>query len=187
MNLNLYKDWRITMTKIFALLTAVFVSAIIINSCDNNPVKVTAEKIDIATLSKTPGYTWYEDQFKLYQPNQVQINEIVQKFNPAIDKFCIYVKPSCSCAGTLQQFPAFMKILVSANVPDSCYEIYSMSSSSNDHPYMSMYKVNEIPSFFLLKSASPVYSISDTLTFLKSNSETSAVTLEELVSKSLNK
>jgi hypothetical protein len=174
------------MTKIYFLLIAVLVSAIIINSCDNNPVQVTAEKIDIATLSKTPGYTWYDDQFKQYQPNQEKLNEIVQKFNPVADKFIIYVKPSCSCAGTLQQFPAFMKILISSNIPDSCYSVYAMSSASNIHPYLNMYKVNEIPSFFLIKNGTPVYSVSDTLTKLTSNSETSTVTLEELISASLN-
>jgi hypothetical protein len=165
----------------------VFAAAIIINSCDNSPVQVTAEKIDIATLSKTPGYTWYDDQFKQYQPKQEKLNEIIQKFKPSVDKFIIYVKPSCSCAGTLQQFPAFMKILISSNIPDSCYSVYAMNSASNIHPYSSMYKVNEIPSFFLLKNGAPVYSVSDTLTKLTVNNETSTITLEELISASLNK
>ena len=157
------------MTKIYALLIAFFVLALVINSCDNNPVNATAEKIDIPTLSKTPGYTWYDDQFNIYQPNQDKIKEIVQKFNPAVDKFVLYVKPSCSCVGTQQQFPAFMKILISSNVPDSCYSVYAMNNAANLHPYMNVYKVNEVPSFFLMKNGIPVYSVSDTLTKLTGN------------------
>ncbi len=154
-------------------------------SCESNPVASEADIMDIVVLSKTPGYQWYDIEVENYQPDSNIVNQIKDKFDPALDSFVLYVKPSCSCPGTQQQFPAIMKVFNSAGIPSTNYKIYSMSSEMTKHPFESIFKVNELPSFFLMRSSNAIYSISDTF-YLRQTTGNSK-SLENFVLEALNK
>ncbi len=154
-------------------------------SCESNPVAPQAELMDLNELAKTPGFQWFDLEIDKYQPEQSIIPQLQSKFNSSTDSLIIFVKPSCSCPGTQQYFPALIKTLREANIPLSNYKVYSMNSTNNRHPYENIFKVNQLPTFFLKNGDKAVYSISDTFYLAQANHQN--YKLEELLLKALEK
>lgn len=171
------------MKTLLQILFLGFVSFII--SCESNPVASEAELMNLTELSKTPGFQWFDLEIDKYNPDTSSINLIKQEFNPAEYNIVMYVKPSCSCPGTQQQFPALIKTLRQAGISELSYKVYSMNSEAALHPYDSIFKVNELPTFILFKDNKPVYSIGDTFYIGQRTGKT--YKLEELLAKGLQK
>ena len=145
------------------LLQIIFLGFVyLLISCESNPVSSEAELMDLAVLSKTPGFQWFDLEIDKYQPDTALVNQIKTTYNPSVYSLVLYVKPSCSCPGTQQQFPAFIKTLREAGISETNYKVYSMNSEAAIHPFDSIFKVNELPTFILLKNNRPIYSIGDT-------------------------
>ena len=64
------------MKTLLQILFLGFVAFII--SCESNPVASEAELMDLAELSKTPGFQWFDLEIDKYQPDTVFINQIKQ-------------------------------------------------------------------------------------------------------------
>ncbi|HRP02566.1 MAG TPA: hypothetical protein PLE30_07965 [Candidatus Kapabacteria bacterium] len=171
------------MKKISAFILLCFIYLLI--SCESNPVNSNAELMDIAVLSKTPGYQWFDLEIEKYQPDANVITQLQSAFTNPNDSIIIFVKPSCSCPGTQQYFPALIKTLREANIPLANYKVYSMNSKTANHPYENIFKVNELPTFFLKNGNNAVYSISDT--FYLSQEKKLNYKLEELLLQAIQK
>lgn len=171
------------MKTLLQILFLGFVSFII--SCESNPVASEAELMDLVELSKTPGFQWFDLEIDKYQPDSNLINQIKQEFKASTFNLVMYVKPSCSCPGTQQQFPALIKTLRESGISEANYKVYSMNSEAALHPYDSIFKVNELPTFILFKDNKPVYSIGDTFYIGQRTGKT--YKLEELLLKGLQK
>lgn len=173
------------MKKISLLLVAV--AFIALSACSENSVSPTdAELTTVSKLEATPGFGWLTDELNNYQPNQDYIDQIRNSFQPSTQKFLIFVKPSCSCVGTHQQFPAFVKTMMAAGIPDSCYQIYAMTALSSVHPYQNMINLKQIPSFILMNNQQAVYSVEDTITTRSGMVPVENNTVEAVVAESLS-
>ncbi len=160
---------------VYLLMLAIFS---IISSCTDNPV-IDAQTMDAEELKNLPGFSWYEFEVNSYNPLDTCITAVKSKFNPNTDKFIVYVKPSCACTGTYKQFPAFMKTMSEIGIPKENYTVYSMSSTYNNYPEKSQFKIMELPTFMLLRNNQPVYSISDT--FNLRDKATDSLRLEQVL------
>lgn len=176
------------MKKFFLPLLLLSIFAFI--SCDNTPEEPVAFELNAADIPQTPGFGWF---YAVYDTTQVDTNlvsQIKDNFDPAVHRFYLYIKPSCSCPGTHVLFPKYYKILKFAGVPDSSMEIYSMSSDKSRHKYEQYLIVNAVPSFYVVKNGTPIYSVLDTLDineYLNRNGLNLPTTLEELTLLGLKK
>lgn len=141
----------------------IFIVSFIIWGCEDTSTQYTAKLLDLESIIKTPGYSWFDVEYKAYTPNTNLINEIKSSFDPQIHMFYIFLKPACSCPGTHKLFPAFMKSADLVGIPKSNMEIYSMRSNRDNYPYSDLFKLNELPAFIVLKNGVPVYSITDSI------------------------
>lgn len=149
------------MKKYYVSLLFIVIISVLSSCTDNNPV-IDAQIMDADELKYLPGFSWYESEVNTYNPLDTCITAVQSKFNPDTDKFIVYVKPSCACTGTYKQFPAFMKIMSEIGIPKENFKVYSMTSTFNNYPEMSEFKIRELPTFMLLRNNQPVYSIADT-------------------------
>lgn len=148
--------------KRIAILLALIIFA---TSCDDSTVQEDAVLMTVEELAVTPGYTWFNTEYELYQPDQTVIDQIKELYSIDDHDFLIFVQPSCSCPGTHRLFPKFVKSMNISGIDESEYKIYSMSSTSTHTPYDTMLTINRLPAFFVLKNGQPIYSIIDTIDY----------------------
>ncbi len=141
----------------------IIIASAIFWGCEDTSTQHTAKLMDIGNLIKSPGYSWFDIEYKAYTPNPVMINEIKSSFDPQIHKFYVFLKPACSCPGTHKLFPAFIKSADLVGIPGASMEIYSMRSNRDNYPYSNVFKLNELPAFIVLKNGVPIYSITDSI------------------------
>lgn len=150
----------------YKLLMCIFIS-VLLSSCDTANTERDAALLTIEKLRFTPGYEWYDVEFQNYTPNQATISQIKTILSNKDFNYYIFVNPSCACTGTQKQFPAIMKVLIESGVQENKFEIYSMLKTTNNHPYKNKLKINELPSFFIVKDSIPISSVLDTLAIRK--------------------
>jgi hypothetical protein len=61
----------------------------------------------------------------------------------------------------------FIKVLNLCGITDSSYKIFTMNQTSNKQPYSKYITVNILPSGFVMKDSTVVYSAFDTLNYYK--------------------
>lgn len=143
------------------IILAVVLSIFIFTSCDD-PASPPASLITIEQLKQDPGYQWFNDAYYKYQANDSLVQLIEEKFKSTKDSFVVYVKPSCSCSGTLNEFPALIKIFDAAGVNSTQYKLFSMTSDNAQHPYQDIFKINMTPALLTIRNGSTHYSVLDT-------------------------
>lgn len=138
--------------------------ATFLNSCQED-YNYTAEKKTLNQIMDAPGFVTFKVDFDSYKPDTSIISEIKKLYNPALHKLLLFVSPSCyTCNIDQKSFALFSKVIVSANIADSLYEIYSMRSVQDEFPYENLITdLNSLPSFYLLKNSVPVHSIYDSI------------------------
>ncbi len=109
----------------------------------------TAERLTLEQLRTTPGFAWFDAEFRAYQPDTALLAQIQAAYVPGEHRFYIYVKPSCSCVGTQKLFPRFLRVLSDAGVRAEDYEIYAMHGTGDKHPHQSWLHIERLPSFFI--------------------------------------
>jgi hypothetical protein len=141
-----------------------------------------AVKVTKSELKNEIGYTWFWGYYNLYEPKDSIMNLIPNYFIPDSEKFVVFIEPSCTCRPTNESPADLIKVLDSANITESKYEIYSMSSKNSKHPYLGMMKIETLPAAFLFKNGKPVYSVLDSLKYWvdRDNSKVEKIVLESL-------
>lgn len=164
---------KFSMNISFLLLAFLFFS---LSSCENNVITPEARLTQLSDLEVQPGFAWYKDNKAKYNPDPTIVQQIKDaKFN---GKVYVFVKPTCSCIGTQQQFPSLMKVLEESNIgPEKC-EIYFMSGENDKHPYEGKMHIKDLPSFFV-ENNGVYFSIIDTLN--SKNSSNNSVSIEEVL------
>lgn len=128
------------------------VCAVLAVSCSESTApEYKAEKMSIAQLNQTLGYEWFKAEVAVYTPDTAKIRTISEAYDPATDSFYLYVNPSCSCTGTQKLFPHTVRVLQEAGVTEQQMEIYSMRSTSDEHPHMSLMQVHRLPTIFVVR------------------------------------
>lgn len=175
------------MSKNYKLILPLILAAIIgISACSNDTGPRNAQFLTLSELRVTPGFEWFDQEYNNYQPDTNIINQIKAKLlTGGNDEFILYVNPSCACTGTQKQFPASIKILHESGIDEPRFKIYSMYSEGDNHPDMTRFRVNDLPTFFNRRDSIPVYSIMDSLTFYSINQPQNDWTIEEFVFRAL--
>jgi len=157
-----------------------------LTSCENGTTQSSDGVLTtVADLKKEPAFGWFIDEVNSYAPDTNNVKEINSNFNPATDKFVLFVKTTCSCVGTTKQFPSFIKSLQSAGVPESGMEIYKMTNTTDKNPYTDKLKLNDLPRFFLIRNGIVKYSIIDSLEYKSARNPSNVPTIESLIGESL--
>jgi hypothetical protein len=165
---------------LFAILT------IVLASCSNTEEPANTELMTIEKIEATPGYSWFKPRYDDFKPDSLMLLKIKAAYNINTDIFILYAKPSCSCEDAMKIFPNIVKTLDSAGVPPSNILIYSMQNANSPQPWQSKLKVNSIPAAYLLRDSMPVYSIIDTINYLKKNDPNDLTSIETLILKALS-
>ncbi len=168
----------------FIAVIALFIG---LAACSDSPTIPNALNYEINKLSDIPGYSWFNDEYNDYSPNPALIQSIRESYNASTHKFVFFTRPSCTCPGEHLSFPQVYKILQLAGIPDAAMEFYSMSSIRSKHIYDSGLTINSLPSFFVFKSGSPIYSLSDTLNKSVTLGLSYPIKYEEVLIEALNK
>ncbi len=124
-----------------------------------------AYKMTIEEVKQSEGYYWFDDVYQEYNPIDSLLPKIQQAFNQDEHKIIIFVAPSCDCGSDYKKFPSLIKIFDEAGISEQNYEIYSVGENYSDysHPYQDLIHLQRLPSFVILRNASPIYSINDTI------------------------
>lgn len=146
------------------LFAAIFFVAALAYQCTEN---VSGDENAILSTEKSivtiPGYEWYNSIKDLYHPDTTTIKLIKQEFDPQRHRFIVFSKPACSCDEKQRLFAHGMKVLDTAGVDSSHFELFSVKSNKTNHPYMNLFTLNFVPSMILLVDGIPVYSIIDSV------------------------
>ena len=162
-----------------------FFAIIILISCVETPDD-NAQKMKLEDIRNSPSYFGFNNIYNDYIPIDTIIHDIKKNFDISKHKILIFTSPSCyTCNRIDSLFPYFAKVLVSSEIPETNFEIYSMPSTKAEHPYKSTISISFLPTFVVMKENHPYYSITDTLRYLKENYPDIKYSLEYLLVESL--
>jgi hypothetical protein len=135
-----------------------------------------------------PGYQWFKQTYLDYTPNDSIINLIKTTFDATKDTIIIFGKPACSCGDlAAESFAQLIKVCDVAAIPESNYKIFSMSSVSSSHPYKARFELNQLPSYIIITSGVPVYSIYDTIFVEKTKEKPNVKSMEAYLLSAIEK
>ncbi|MEI6091469.1 MAG: hypothetical protein WCR42_13525 [bacterium] len=139
---------------------------------DNTPGPAEEMSKEKLLTTPLPGYQWFYSTYTNYTPNDSIMNLIKSTFDLTKDTIIIFSKPACSCGDIeAESFAQLVKIFDVAGIPESNYKIYSMSSIKSSHPYSKRFELNQLPTYIVTSSGTPVYSIYDTIFVEEAKSE----------------
>lgn len=148
--------------KIYRVLLSLFcVAALGFSGCSTAPEDTDATVIPVSELSTSIGYSWFQAETTVYKQtvDTAKVRQIAAAFQANQQKMYVFVHPTCTCTGTQKTFPHTIEVLKLAGVPDSMIVIYSMQSSATKHPMMDRFTLGGLPSFFITKGTSTVYTM----------------------------
>ncbi|GBD06977.1 hypothetical protein HRbin21_00786 [bacterium HR21] len=128
--------------------------AFLLGACvQSTQPEYTAERLTLEQLRTTPGFAWFDAEFRAYQPDTALVAQIRSAYVPGQHHFYVYVKPTCSCVGTQKLFPHFLRILAEAGVREEDCEIYAMHGTGDKHPHQNRFRIERLPSFYITSGA----------------------------------
>jgi thioredoxin-related protein len=164
---------------IFALCILILFSA-----CEKNDPENVARKATLEEIKQNPDFAfWFIPAYNDFNISQSLVQEIKNNFDTEKHSFLIYAEPSCLCGTDYLKFPAFIKVLDSAGISNDFYQIFVVQNEETRHPHSDMFRLQNIPTFIILKEGKFIYSVSDTL--LKYNFRTEPNKLEEILLEGL--
>lgn len=111
-----------------------------------------ARQLTIEQAVVEPGFTWLQPTMDTYTPNPESVKQIADMYNADPNRSVIvYVNPGCSCVGSRKYVPHTLKTLQAAGIPSKKITIFTMRTASGRHPNSDKYKLEGLPSVYLLK------------------------------------
>jgi hypothetical protein len=155
--------------------------------CEEETVEPDAIPMTIEEVADTPGYLWVWDVLTTYKGDTVLKPQIGQLLDTNRDKFLVFTRAACSCPTEKREFAYIVKILRDLKYPESKYELFAMTARSNNHPYMNMFTLNDLPAIIYMRNGVPYYSLLDTMKYNVSKLIKYPVFIEELMMEALKK
>ncbi len=170
--------------KLFNVLATVFsvIILVLLSSCaETTTVAGEAELVSESEIMTTPGFEeWYQTDLDAYSPDPAVINDIKTVFDSDKHKFILFASSCGTCVGDQSDFALMMKIIHEADIPASDYQLYSIAKATYKHPYELRFALNFLPSCFILKDEEAVYSVADTMIYMKYKYPDGVPTYEQL-------
>lgn len=136
-------------TTIRSLIMIIFGITMLASCTTNTEPSGSATLLPLSEISNNAGYSWFEAEKAIYQPDDSKIREISDSYKNKNQKIYFFVNPSCSCDGTKKHFPHAIRILKDAGIPDDKIVIYSMKSHTDNHPLMDRFQLRGLPTIFI--------------------------------------
>ena len=159
-----------------------FCVLIIVSACTEEAENI-AQVATLEEVKQHPAFFWFMDAYSKFDVSQPLVQDIKRAFVPAKHSFLIYAEANCLCGSDYLKFPAFIKVLDSADISSDYYQIFIVQDANAQHPYSNIFKLNKTPTFIILKEGAFIYSVSDTLlryNFLSEPNKLEALLLEGL-------
>lgn len=135
-----------------SLVAIALVMLLVLTSCETTTPEYSAQRLSVQELNTSPGYAWFPTEVNLYAPNAPMVDAVRTAFDPSTQKVAIFVKPGCSCRGTMKLFPQVMKTLISAEVDMSKVEVWSMRGTTDKHPYQPTITITDLPAVYVFRN-----------------------------------
>jgi len=117
-----------------------------------------ARQLTIEQAVVEPGFTWLQPTMDTYTPNPESVKQIADLYNADPNRSVIvYVNPGCSCVGSRKYVPHTLKTLQAAGIPSQKITVFTMRTASGRHPNSDKYKLEGLPSVYLLKGSTTTF------------------------------
>ena len=175
--------------KFATLFLSFLLCIILIYSCDDGESPPSdAVLISYDQMKTTVGYDWVEAKMDEYNPKEGVISEIKQVYNPEKHSFVIFSKPSCSCDESSIPIAYFLKIIFSAEIPESKYSLYTMQSVKSNHPFTDKITLSALPDMYVITDSVWSVSFRKKMTdYIAGHPNEDTVTYEQLILDELKK
>ena len=144
---------------------------LVLTSCETTTPEFSAQQLSVQELNTSPGYAWFPTEVNLYAPSSPMVNAVRTAFDPSTQKVAIFVKPGCSCRGTMRLFPQIMKTLISAGVDMAKVEVWSMRGNTDKHPYQPTITITDLPAVYVFRNGVVVAEVHD-INYTDTNADT---------------
>ena len=147
------------------ILFVLFLLIITSGCVDVKEVENVAKEATLEEIIQNPDFFWFMTYYNNFKVSQATVEEIKAAFVPAKHSFLIYVEPDCFCESDYDymKFPAFIKILDSAEISSDYYQIFIVKNTYAKHPYSHIFTLSNLPTFIILKDGEFIFSVSDAL------------------------
>ncbi|MBI5325411.1 MAG: hypothetical protein HZB41_09105 [Ignavibacteriae bacterium] len=167
------------------LFTFLFIFLIITSCSENVSYNEDAIKLTVKEITSTQLNKWFENEMNDYNPDTNVVNEIKNNFDTNRHKIYLYANFACGCTDQQTDIAHLCKVFSKCNIPESSFEIYSMSNKNSKHPYKNKFTINYMPECIVMKDTTAVYFVIDTMRYLYSIG--SSETIEKLLLNGLKK
>jgi len=140
-----------------------FLILIVFSACEKNEAENIAKKTTVEEIKQNPAFFDFMDGYNSFNISPPLVQEIKNEFIPDKHSFLIYAEPNCFCGSDYLKFPAFIKVLDSADISSDYYQIFIVKNADAKHPYSNIFQLNNTPALIILKEGNFIYSVSDTL------------------------
>jgi thiol-disulfide isomerase/thioredoxin len=137
----------------FYLKIWVVLSVIIFSSCSiinkNNKSRMILNGITTqAILTGNINFSWFDEEYKNYVPNQ----EIINSLKPLKNEIKVLVIAGSWCGDTQRELPRFFKMINSIGVPNNQIEMIMVDENKKTAAFnISVIQVSNIPTFIFFK------------------------------------
>jgi len=101
-----------------------------------------------ADLTGNKNFTWFDDEYKNYTPNQLVINSI----KPLKTEIKVLIVAGSWCGDTQRELPRFFKITNEIGVPNNNIEMIMVDENKKTAAFnISVIQVTNIPTFIFFK------------------------------------
>ena len=131
----------------------VVLSVIIFSSCSiinkNNKSRMILNGITTqAILTGNINFSWFDEEYKNYVPNQ----EIINSLKPLKNEIKVLVIAGSWCGDTQRELPRFFKMINSIGVPNKQIEMIMVDENKKTAAFnISVIQVSNIPTFIFFK------------------------------------
>ena len=134
--------------KIWVVLSVIIFSSCSIINKNNNSKMVLKGITSQNILTGNKNFSWFDEGYKNYVPNQ----EIINSLKPLKNEIKVIVIAGSWCGDTQRELPRFFKIMNSIGVPNNQIEMIMVDENKKTAAFnISVIQVSNIPTFIFFK------------------------------------
>lgn len=135
--------------KIWVLLSIFTLSACSILTHHKKTQMVINGITNQAVLAGNKNFSWFDEEYKSYQPNQV----IIDQLKPLKNEINVLVIAGTWCGDTQRELPRFFKIANEIGIPNNHIEMIMVDENKKTDAFnISVLQVTNIPTFIFFKN-----------------------------------
>jgi thiol-disulfide isomerase/thioredoxin len=134
--------------KIWVVLSVIIFSSCSIINKNNKSRMILNGTTTQAILTGNKNFSWFDEDYKNYVPNQ----EIINSLKPLKNEIKVLVIAGSWCGDTQRELPRFFKMINSIGVPNNQIEMIMVDENKKTAAFnISVIQVSNIPTFIFFK------------------------------------